>query len=126
MWYGVGRLNALDLVTGQHRPGSPSAPVAGTRFFPDSEFPNNATTFVTIKQHQRPGEELCSILPEQQHGPQPQTTRKLSVTCVAATDRVVVSGSNDGALRFSDFCKEVLTGMRVLPSEIAIFCRSRD
>jgi hypothetical protein len=36
------------------------------------------------------------------HGTQAQTTRKLSVTCLAATDQVVVSGSKDpyGALRF--------------------------
>eukprot|EP00884_Botryococcus_braunii_P022459 jgi/Botrbrau1/8898/Bobra.0148s0015.1 len=49
------RMNALDLVRGSHKPGSPSVPVAGSRFFPNSEFPNNATVFRTIKQHQRPG-----------------------------------------------------------------------
>lgn len=50
------RFNALDIATGSHRAGSPTAPVAGSRTFLDSDFPNNATTFVAIKQLQRPGE----------------------------------------------------------------------
>ena len=51
----LSRLSALDLASGAHREGSPTAPVAGSRTFPDSDFPNNATTFVAIKQLQRPG-----------------------------------------------------------------------
>ena len=51
----LSRFNALDVATGAHREGSPTAPVAGSRTFPDSDFPNNATTFVAIKQLQRPG-----------------------------------------------------------------------
>jgi len=50
------RFNALDITTGKHKEGSPTAPVAGSRTFPDSDFPNNATNFVAIKQLQRPGE----------------------------------------------------------------------
>ena len=49
------RLNALDITSGKHREGSPSAPVAGERTFPSSDFPNNATIFRAIKQLQRPG-----------------------------------------------------------------------
>ncbi|KAK9907714.1 hypothetical protein WJX75_008634 [Coccomyxa subellipsoidea] len=49
------RLNALKLGSGEPIEGSPTAPVAGSRLFPNSQFPNNATTFVAIKQHQRPG-----------------------------------------------------------------------
>ena len=51
----LSRLSALDIASGVHREGSPTAPVAGSRIFPDSNFPNNATTFVAIKQLQRPG-----------------------------------------------------------------------
>jgi hypothetical protein len=51
----LSRLSALDVANGAHREGSPTAPVAGSRTFPDSDFPNNATTFVAIKQLQRPG-----------------------------------------------------------------------
>lgn len=50
------RFNALDITTGKHKEGSPTTPVAGSRTFPDSDFPNNATNFVAIKQLQRPGE----------------------------------------------------------------------
>ena len=49
------RLNHLRLATGEHLKGSPTAPVAASRVFPNSQFPNNATTFIAIKQHQRPG-----------------------------------------------------------------------
>ncbi len=49
------RFNALDLATGAHRTGSPTAPVTATRTFPNSPLPNNATNFVAIKQLQRPG-----------------------------------------------------------------------
>ena len=49
------RFNALDLATGAHKAGSPTAPVAASRTFPNGPLPNNATTFVAIKQHQRPG-----------------------------------------------------------------------
>ncbi|KAK9845947.1 hypothetical protein WJX81_006724 [Elliptochloris bilobata] len=48
-------LNALDLATGKHRDGSPTAPVKASRAFPNGPLPNNITTFVAIKQHQRPG-----------------------------------------------------------------------
>lgn len=51
----LSRLSALDVASGAHREGSPTAPVAGSRTFLDSDFPNNATTFVAIKQLQRPG-----------------------------------------------------------------------
>ncbi|EIE18213.1 hypothetical protein COCSUDRAFT_68343 [Coccomyxa subellipsoidea C-169] len=49
------RLNALRLETGEHIKGSPTVPVAGEKTFPDSQFPNNATTFRAIKQLNRPG-----------------------------------------------------------------------
>ena len=49
------RLSALDVASGAHREGSPAAPVAASRTFPDSDFPSNATEFVAIKQLQRPG-----------------------------------------------------------------------
>ncbi|BDA47795.1 hypothetical protein COCOBI_11-0520 [Coccomyxa sp. Obi] len=49
------RLNHLSLATGEHLKNSPTEPVAASRYFPESQFPNNATTFVAIKQHQRPG-----------------------------------------------------------------------
>ena len=52
----LNRFNALNVATGEHREGSPTAPVAASRTFPDSDFPNNATTFVAIKQLQRPGD----------------------------------------------------------------------
>ena len=51
----LSRLSALEVASGAHREGSPAAPVAGSRTFPDSDFPTNATTFVAIKQLQRPG-----------------------------------------------------------------------
>ena len=58
----LSRFNALDITTGAHREGSPTAPVAGSRTFPDSDFPNNATTFVAIKQLQRPGgNRACNV-----------------------------------------------------------------
>lgn len=49
------RFNALDLATGAHKTGSPTAPLAATRTFPNGPLPNNATNFVAIKQLQRPG-----------------------------------------------------------------------
>jgi hypothetical protein len=55
------RFNALDLASGKHRDGSPSAPVAGQRTFPDSDFPNNASVFRAIKQLQRPGMAITAI-----------------------------------------------------------------
>ncbi len=54
-WFLYGRLNALRLETGEHIKGSPTVPVAGEKTFPDSQFPNNATTFRAIKQLNRPG-----------------------------------------------------------------------
>ena len=64
------RFNALDLATGAHKTGSPTAPLAATRTFPNGPLPNNATTFVAIKQLQRPGaatEGLRPLIPRRRH-----------------------------------------------------------